>query len=302
MLNATSAAARADHAPADEGFGPGPGPCEGFSDSAPERRAPDPFASAGDKLRFAREDRGLTLQAASAGTRIKADFLEAIEAMDPRGLPSKAYTLGYLRAYGAFLGLEVCALVEQFKSEVECDQGRDKPTAPTRRRKIKLPKGLLGAVLILGAVGAATSWYGVQAAKTGAYADSPESETRAQVEPEIAARAGRSDPMAIWAGLPSSAAPNAMAFTALAPVSLEVRDASGRILFSRELPAGETYQAPGEPGLEISVSDAGAIAVMSGGTRIGPLGRSGQPIENLAAAEFVVSALNARLLADASSR
>ena len=44
--------------------------------------------SAGEKLRDARARLGLTLDSAAARTRIRRDYLEALETMDPRGLPS----------------------------------------------------------------------------------------------------------------------------------------------------------------------------------------------------------------------
>jgi cytoskeleton protein RodZ len=107
--------------------------------------APTPDAAEvvglGDYLRRARAAAGLTLDSASARTRIKRDYLEALEAMDPRGLPSRAYCVGYLRTYAQFLGLNAAACVDQFKAELEVDTGRATPTAPQERREIKLPRG-----------------------------------------------------------------------------------------------------------------------------------------------------------------
>jgi cytoskeleton protein RodZ len=291
MLNDASAARAGD------------GYAWGDADSTPFGAFSDPEpGSIGDTLRQARMDLGLSLDAAAARTRIKRDFLEAIEAMDPRGLPSKAYTVGYLRCYAVCLGLDPAATVERFKAECECEQGRAQPTAPQRRREIRLPKGLIGAVLILGGVIGATSWYGVQVTKTGAYANAPDvAALAADAGPVVEAPADRRDPMAIWAGLPVAESAGAMVFEALAPVSLEVRDASGRILFAQELAAGQTYRAPDEPGLSVSASDAGAVNVRAGVTQIGALGERGQMIEHLPAAQFVVAALTARMDADAAN-
>ena len=48
---------------------------------------------------------------------------------------------------------------------------------------------------------------------------------------------------------------------ATAPTWFEVRDASGRVLFARELAAGEAYRAQ-EDGLTVSASNAGCDPVL----------------------------------------
>lgn len=249
--------------------------------------APCGPVSVGDTLRQTRLRHGWTLDSAAARTRIKRDYLEALEAMDPRGLPSRAYTIGYLRAYAGFLELNVADMVEQFKLEVECETGRAQPTAPKKKREFKLPKGVIGAVIILGSVLAATSWYGVHITRTGAFAEAPDpamllATPRPLVESSRAPDAGQ-----IWAGLPAAHAPDALVFTAISPVTLEVRDASGRILFAREMEAGASWRAPDEAGLEVSATDAGAVRVRAGSQEIGVLGNSGQILESLAMDSFV---------------
>jgi cytoskeleton protein RodZ len=124
----------------------------------------------GERLRQARISASLTLDSASARTRIKRDFLDALETMDPRGLPSRAYAIGYLRTYANFLGLDAAECVDQFKAEVECDAGRATPTAPQEKREIQLPRGTIGAVIILGFVIVGAGWYGNYLNRSQAYA------------------------------------------------------------------------------------------------------------------------------------
>ena len=249
--------------------------------------APCGPVSIGDTLRQARLKHGWTLDSAAARTRIKRDYLEALEAMDPRGLPSRAYTIGYLRAYAGFLELNVTDVVEQFKLEVECDTGRAQPTAPRKKREFKLPKGVIGAVVILGSVLAATSWYGVHITRTGAFADAPDAATLLAMPRPVVESSRAPDPAQIWAGLPTAHAPEALVFTAISPVTLEVRDGSGRVLFAREMEAGASWRAPDEAGLEVSATDAGAVRVRSGAQDIGVLGNSGQILESLPMDNFV---------------
>ncbi|MCR9267892.1 MAG: DUF4115 domain-containing protein, partial [Alphaproteobacteria bacterium] len=73
---------------------------------------------------------------------------------------------------------------------------------------------------------------------------------------------------------------SAVVMRAIIPTWLEVRDASGRILFARELGAGETFHAL-EPGLTVSAANAGAIRLERNGETLGLLGASGTPVENL---------------------
>lgn len=254
----------------------------------------DAGMSLGERLRHRRSNSGMTLDAASARTRIKRDYLEALEAMDPRGLPSRAYAVGYLKTYSAFLGLDVAECVAQFKTEVECDAGRAEPTAPQERREIKLPRGLVGAVLILGGVIAAAGWYGNYVTRSEAFAGAgAPMEALMRAEAPLVAMSDRPapQPSAIWTGLPDARGAGSLVLEAGARVTIEVRDASGRILASRELDPGEIYRAPDEPGLTVSTNNAGAVLVRAAGRPLGPLGEPGQAVADVSAAEFVLEAL-----------
>ena len=60
----------------------------------------------GDRLRAARERRGLRIDEVSAALRIRAAILEAFEREDHNTLPHRVYALGQLRTYAAYLGLD----------------------------------------------------------------------------------------------------------------------------------------------------------------------------------------------------
>ncbi len=242
--------------------------------------------TAGDRLREARSKMNLSLKQAAERTRIRADYLEALENMAPRGLPARAYAVGYLRTYASFLSLEPAGLVEQFKREVDTETGRAAPSAATPTRKpIKLPRGLFGVVVILAALAGVAWWYSQQVG-TGGILGNPPSPPDAAPEwarPgfDVAAMAPSLDD--IWTGLPlgkAGTAAGTVVMRALSPTWIEVQDASGRILFARELAAGETYQAL-EPGLTVSATDAGAIQLEHEGEIVGTLGELGAPVENL---------------------
>ncbi|MCC5981136.1 MAG: DUF4115 domain-containing protein [Oceanicaulis sp.] len=262
-------------------------PMDAVFANAPVASAPP--ANVGERLRQARLKHGWTLDSAAARTRIKRDYLEALEAMDARGLPSRAYTIGYLRGYAGFLELDVMSVVEQFKAEVECDTGRAQPTAPKKKREFRLPKGLIGAAIIMISAVGATSWYGVHVTRSGAFADAPDPAALLATPRPMVEASPAADPGRIWAGLPAAHTPEALVFTAISPVTLEVRDGSGRVLFAREMEAGASWRAPDEPGLVVSATDAGAVRVRSGASDIGVLGQSGQILESLDMSAFVAN-------------
>ena len=242
--------------------------------------------SAGERLREARTKMGLTLDSAAARTRIRREYLEALETMDPRGLPAQAYAIGYLRTYARFLNLDEAALVDQFKAEADTQTGRATPTAPQQQREIKLPKGLIGVVFILMLVGLVAWWYSNAVSGETVFDDippPPDQEFSEFEGDEVFARdLPRVASNDIWAGLPSlnpseDEIPD-ITLRASAPVFLEVRDAAGRILFSRELGVNETYRPISEPGLTITAEDGGLIMVEIAGEDPQPLGGPGEAI------------------------
>jgi cytoskeletal protein RodZ len=81
----------------------------------------------GVALKAAREFRGLSLEDVADSTRIRRSYLAAIEEMRLEDLPSRPFTIGYVRAYAKALGLDGEAAVERFKV--------DEPArSPTRTR------------------------------------------------------------------------------------------------------------------------------------------------------------------------
>lgn len=246
--------------------------------------------TAGERLREARAKAGLTLDEAAHRTRIRRDYLDAIESMDSRGLPARAYAIGYLRTYASFLSLEPDALVEQFKRDVDTETGRAQPTAAAKTRDpIKLPRGAFGAVLILASLASVAWWYSSQGTGSdGLLAVPPPPDAAPEwAREDFAERPARSSVEEIWAGLPLSeavASSSTLVMRALEPVWMEVRDGSGRILFARQLEIGETYRAL-ETGLTVSTANAGAIVLERDGEAIGPLGEAGMAVENLPVTE-----------------
>jgi transcriptional regulator with XRE-family HTH domain len=74
-------------------------------------------ADVGQALRAVREHQGRTLDELAEATRIRASYLAAIEDMRLELLPSRPFTIGYVRAYAGALGLDAEAAVERFRAD-----------------------------------------------------------------------------------------------------------------------------------------------------------------------------------------
>lgn len=82
----------------------------------------------GETLRKAREAKNLTLRDVEAATKIRLKYLEALENEDFSQLPGRVYTIGFLRSYAKFLGLDDYALVAEYKAS---NKNQDATPVPT---------------------------------------------------------------------------------------------------------------------------------------------------------------------------
>jgi len=77
----------------------------------------DPSIDIGAALRQARESLGLGLDDIAETTKVRARHLAAIEAAALDQLPSRPFTIGYVRAYAKALGLDADATAARFRTE-----------------------------------------------------------------------------------------------------------------------------------------------------------------------------------------
>jgi cytoskeletal protein RodZ len=81
----------------------------------------------GERLRDARERRGVDLYRAERDTKIRAKFLAAIEEGEFTDLPGDVYTRGFLRNYATYLELDPDEIEEAWRQEA----GEIRPLMPT---------------------------------------------------------------------------------------------------------------------------------------------------------------------------
>src|SRR5712671_7048455 len=72
--------------------------------------------SIGEKLRLARETRGIALRDISEQTRISMRYLEAIEADDYRRLPGGIFNRSFVRAYAKHIGFDEQQALEEYST------------------------------------------------------------------------------------------------------------------------------------------------------------------------------------------
>lgn len=152
----------------------------------------------GAALKAAREYRGLDLQVLADTTRIRRSYLAAIEEMRLEELPSRPFTIGYIRAYAMALGLDGDAAVERFR--------RDEPTPDTTlRAPIGVEEGkdprltlvIGGGMLVIAAI---VLWNVAQRAMTQ---DAPPPHTAPAAAMDKAKLAAPAGPVSLGAPLPA---------------------------------------------------------------------------------------------------
>lgn len=119
--------------------------------------ASDPETLAG-VLRGTREAQGFSLDYMADITRVKRSYLEALEEAAYDRLPSRAFSIGFVKAYAKALGLDEESLADLFKRSFADPHQSDKLRAPvgTAFEDLKPSYRLYGgiaAVLVLAIVG-----------------------------------------------------------------------------------------------------------------------------------------------------
>ena len=123
----------------------------------------------GEVLRTAREAKGVDLTRVERETKIRERYLSALERGEYRELPGAVYTKGFLRNYGAYLGLDPEYLIDLYRLE-STPSASDRPSAPTpprpitvrRSRSFVVSPGLVAGTILTLVVAALIVWIGYE--------------------------------------------------------------------------------------------------------------------------------------------
>lgn len=240
---------------------------EAIDDSPVEADAP----TVGERLRAARETKGMRLEDIAAQTRIPQRHLESIEKGEWDALPAPTYTTGFAKSYASAVGLDRTDIGDQLRAEMGGQRftaNAAEPFEPADPRRT-MPKWL-----VLGAIGAVVllvilmSWLNQRSLEPSS-------------QPAEVASAPVAAPVQKPAAQPAtvSVAGQPVVLTATAPVWLQVKEKGGTTLFSGLLQAGQTYAVPttatapllktGKPeALRVSVGNQVAPAVGPAATTV----------------------------------
>ncbi len=228
----------------------------------------DPQWRAGRKLAEARRQRGWTVDEVAERIRVRREFLEALEDMNVKLLPGKAYALAFLRSYARELGVDEKAIVDQFQDECVLTREAVQPQirAPSSRPRKERPWMIAVGLVVIAAL-----FVGWRALETGVTRDAPPEQTVAVAPP--AAGPGAFAPR-------ETAAPEArvVEIRAISESWLEARGPDGTVFLSRTLRPGDVYRPDPSPGWTLHARDGGAFELYVNGMSAGPLGTAGMPV------------------------
>lgn len=256
----------------------------------------------GGRLRQGREAKGLTTADIAQALKFSARQIEALEANDYSILPGVTFIRGAVRSYAKFLKLDAAPLLAMLDATAPAAPPDVRPPqnmgAAQSNVGVRQISPLVAASVLLMVVAVVIgAWHmlgGPQSAPTGngkPAAATTEAET---VQPVMPPQAKIEQPTAEMppAAAPATGPAAATAFaSAAAPVSstpappppapslpdgrqllfvfgekswIEVKDASQRVVFTGEQPAGSRQAIVGKPPFQLVIGNAGKVQVFDG--------------------------------------
>jgi cytoskeleton protein RodZ len=223
----------------------------------------DPAWRAGRKLSEARRQRGWTLDEVADRIRIRREFLEALEDMNVKLLPGKAYALAFLRSYARELGIDEKAIIDQFQDESALTredaqkQVRNPTSKPRRERPWLAAAGLVVVAALFVGWRAIGQGDGEQAAEA----------------PNMSGPSVAGSP-----ALSGVVTAHVVEIRAVTEGWLEARGPDGTVFLSRTLQPGDVYRPDASPGWTLHARDGGAFELYVNGASAGLLGTAGMPV------------------------
>ena len=269
----------------------------------------------GDGLRAARKASNRSLEDMSAITRVHVRYLRALEQNDTSILPSRVFSIGYVRAYAGALGVDEQLAVERFKRDVpDPSVPLQAPVGIAFEEVRRYSPRIIGVLAIIGLavlgwnvfqrvslmsptqpsdlVAVPESW-SVGSAPGTVTLDLPQPAPPDQTVPPLYVTRGlETELTGLTAPVQKAFNPRGAVYGAAATASqvviqarkatiLVVRMADGRVLFARQLAAGEAWRAPVGVQAVIDVADPSAFDVYLNGEHGGRLEQALTPLSQL---------------------
>ena len=254
----------------------------------------------GQRLRFARERLGLSLEEAERTTRIRAQHLAALERDDFDSLPSPVQARGFLKNYSDFLKLDTARVLQDYSGTLltrPSNGGR--PAVPRTEVRVRRRAWLSTDLLVAAGIALGTLtllvWGGGRVMASLRAASAPAGESSAFIIPSATLAPSPSAPTAI------GSAPIAIQLPTASPTLPPLNLPSGRIslrllvvqrAWVRALADGqERYQGRVKPGaildlsgdqlVEVTTGNGAAFRVALNGRDLGLLGGLDETVTRL---------------------
>lgn len=228
---------------------------------------PDDVVTVGQRLKEAREAKGLSVEDIAAQTRIPTRHLTSLEGSEWDKLPAATYSIGFAKNYAGAVGLDRIEIGEQLRAEMggpgpayahpEVYEAAD----PART----MPKGLVfGALALLAIVVLAFTWLNNRSLESD--------EAIAEAEDVSALATDEVAPA------PAPAAAQPVVLTATDAVWVEIKDGSV-LLKQGQMSPGERYEVPANAAAPVLTTGKPEALQVAVGTRQAPaIGEPGRTV------------------------
>ena len=228
--------------------------------------------TAGQRLREAREAKGISLEEIAAQTRIPTRHLASIEVGEWDKLPAATYSIGFAKNYASVVGLDRAEIGEQLRAEM--GGSRVPPMNPEVYETVDpartMPKGLVfGALALLAIFVLAFTWLNNRSLESSAPV--AEADNVAAPVENVAAPAAQ----------PTPAATGLVVLTATEAVWLEVRDGP-TVLRQGEMTPGQSFEVPANATAPVlTTGKPEALRITVGTTQIPAIGEPGRTVSRV---------------------
>src|SRR5690606_16278530 len=90
----------------------------------------------GEKLRQAREERGISISEVAEQTRISPLYLESIEKDDYKILPGGIFNKGFIKSYAKFIGYDEHQALSEYQKAVAAAEEANEPDLKVYRPEV----------------------------------------------------------------------------------------------------------------------------------------------------------------------
>jgi transcriptional regulator with XRE-family HTH domain len=229
----------------------------------------------GERLRLAREAKGMSLDEIANQTRIPVRHLQHIESEDWEALPAITYSIGFVRSYANMIGLDGPALGAELRQQLGSGRRTGvvpeyyEPADPARvpPRSLAIAAAVIAAVLV-------AAYLIFRSGLEGGAEPAPVAQAPAPAAQPDANR---------QAATPQNAAGQPVVLAATEEVWLRVYEAEGRRkLFEGTLRPGQQYQVPADARRpQLVTGRANVLRVTVGQTAIPQLGPAERRISDV---------------------